>query len=260
MTGTNASFAASGGSGFPAPRLRLRSLPAGPVPLDLFDGTGANVDAPVAVVLAGVPDTLFDSSLEAEIRLFRYGRCKSASSRRPVGARWAALPHIEGGGNAYAASGWLGSYPASGGTDRFSRVLLAGRSHGDVVDVTPLLAYWLRLATVRAIDAGGNDFSQQALMSTWAHQRFTPSSVFGLSRNVEPVRFAVGFVGRNASNGKWDLLSPLSRFLISNAAHPFEFDPAGTQTLGRRVFKPNPAFDPKALSTRLSNSEWLAGR
>lgn len=259
MSGTNASFSAPGGASFPAPKLRLRSRTSGAATVTILGGSDVSLDAPVEVVLSGLPTAIFEAEREAEIRLFRYSRAKSRSSRFPTPARWAPLPHVEGGGNSYARSGWLGSTPATGGADRFSRILLAGFSAGDVVDVTPLLGHWLRFVKVYARDAGAAWIGADLVRSTWAANRIAPSWRFGLSPSIEPVRFAVGFVGRNDA-GTWDLLSPLSKFIISSSAHPFVFDPDGTQTLGNRAFKSNPLYDPKAIEARISDSEWLAGK
>lgn len=260
-------IASASGVSLPAPKLRLRSLPSGPVDLTLFDTNVVQIDREVGVVLAQLPDSAFDPALEVELRLFRYGRAKSRASKFPTPARWAALPHIEGGGNPYSASGWLGGTPASGATDRFSRVMLGGLSHGDVVDVTVLAANWLRIVTVAAYDGGGATISEKIVSSTWTPTRLAPSLSFGLSRNVEPARFAVGYVARNPDNQKWDLVSPLSKFMIANTVHPFRFDPDGAiyeppspAGPGRRCFYVTPGYDVSQISARISDSEWLAGR
>jgi hypothetical protein len=268
MSGTSASLGSSPAAGsFPAPRLRMRSLASGPVAVTLFDGNSAQLANPVEVVLAGVSDDLFAPDLEAEVRLFRYARAKSRSSVFPSASRWAALPHIEAGGNAYSSSGWLGGTPVSGGADRFSRRLLAGLSHGDVVNVSDLAMYWMRFVNVSAWQDATTQIGARIVGTTWKADRYYPSRSHGLSRNIEPVRFAVGFVGRNPNNGKWDLLSPLSKFAVANTMHPFLLNPDAAGFVspmpawpGARKFIPTPGYDQTLISARLTDSEWLAGR
>jgi hypothetical protein len=266
MSGTAAfQQQAIGGLSLPTPKLRLRTRPSGLVAYTLFDGATMRIDAPVEVVLSELPASVFEPDDEVELRLFRYSKAKSASSRYPSPSRWAALPHIEGGGNAYAASQWLGSLPASGGADRLSRILLGGLSHGDVVDVTALAAYWLRFGNVTGQFASGR-VVDKIIRSTWAPHAFYASPSRGVSKNVEPARFAVAFVARNKDTGYWDRVSGFSKFQIANTRPPFVWDAADPGNVsptpgsaGNRIWTNNPGYDPERASARITDSENLAG-
>lgn len=267
MTGTAAfQQQATGGLSLPTPKLRLRTRPSGLVAYTLFDGATMRIDAPVEVVLSELPSGAFDSDNEVELRLFRYSRAKSTASRYPSPSRWSALPHIEGGVNAYSRSQWLGSWPASGGTDRFSRIMLGGLSHGDVIDVIALAAYWLRYGLVTARFAGGSTVTSKMIRSTWAPHVFYASPSRGVSKNVEPARFAVAFVARNKDTGYWDRVSGFSKFQITSTRPPFVWDAADPGNVsptpgdaGVRIWTNNPGYDPERAMARITDSENLAG-
>lgn len=257
---------AAGGAGLPAPRLRALRPVAGPIPITLFDGSQRDLAKDVRVVLAGMPDALFAPELEAEIRLFRYARAKSRTSVRPNPGRWAALPHVEGGANPYAASSWLGSLPATGGTTRLSRILLAGLGHGDTVSIVPLLTGWMMQRNLVFRQTATLNSQVAITASTW---RSTPgyiSASRGHDRNLTPVRFGVAFVGRN-ERGLWDLLSPITKFAVTHSAapivwnfpHPDNVPGTPGTTSGGRVYVANTKYDVKKLDVRLTDSEWLAG-
>lgn len=266
MSGTAAyQQQASGGFSLPTPKLRLRTRPTGGVDYTLFDTATMRIDAPVEVVLSELPASAFDPDNEVEVRLFRYAKAKGSGSQYPTPSRWAALPHIEAGGNAYAASQWLGSTPVSGGADRFSRILLGGLSHGDVIDVTALASYWLRFANVQTSAASGS-ISDKIIRSTWMPHKAYASASRGVSKSIEPARFAVAFVARNKESGYWDRVSGFSKFQIANERPPFVWDAADPGNIsptpgsaGVRIWVSNPGYDAGRASARITDSENLAG-
>lgn len=268
---TSSVVASSGGLSLGEPRLRIRHDKVVTTPVTLFNGFVANSVAKVGVVLDGLPLAAFDPDKGVEVRLFRYGRGKSRSSRNPIPSRWAALPHVEAGVPSHPGSQWLGSLPAAldASGNRFSRVLLAGLAPGDVIDVLDLARNWLKTATVEANDTASTAIANQMLTSTWGAYRSGRSVSWGVSRNVEEARFAVGFVGLDPDTGYPVLLSGLREFSVSNTERPFIWNPAHADNLspdpvtafaGRRIWVANPKFITDRITARITRSEWIAGR
>jgi hypothetical protein len=263
--------ASSGGLALGEPRLRVRHNKAVPTAVTLFDGFIANSIVSVGVVLDGLPAGAFDPDKGVELRLFRYGRGKSRSSATPTPSRWAALPHVEGGVVSHPGSQWLGSLPAAldANGDRKSRVLLAGLSPGDVIDVLDLARNWLHVDTVEARDTATTRINNNIVSTTWESHRYRTSASWGISRNIEEVRFAVAFVGIDPDNGYPVLLSGLREFSISNSERPFIWNQAHADNLspdpttgfaGQRVWTNNVNFALDRITARISRSEWIAGR
>ena len=268
---TSSVVAPSSGLALGEPRLRIRHDKAVPISVTLFDGNTVNSIANIGVVLDGLPAGAFDPDKGVELRLFRYGRGKSRSSQNPTPSRWAALPHVEGGVPSHPGSQWLGSRPvwldASGG--RKARVLLAGLLPGSVIDVMDLVRDWLKVTTVEANDTAATSIANKIVATTWESYRYGRSASWGISRNVEEARFAVGFIGIDPDNGYPVLLSGLREFSVSNSERPFIWHPGHADSLppdpttgfaGRRIWVNNTSFVLDRITARITRSEWVAGR
>lgn len=268
---TSSVVGSSGGLALGEPRLRIRHNKIAPVAVTLFDGSPVNSLASVGAVLDGLPNAAFDPDNGVELRLFRYGRGKSRSSRFPIPSRWAALPHVEAGVPSHPGSQWLGSRPVTldAGGNRLSRVLLAGLAPGDVIDVLNLARYWLKMTTAEANNSAVTAVNVQIVSTTWEAYRYGRSASWGISRNVEPARFAVGYVALDPDTGYPVLLSGLREFQIANSTHPFIWHPGHADNIppdpvtayaGRRIWVANPKFEADRITARITRSEWLTGR
>jgi len=243
-------------SGVPAPKLRI-AVPA--LSATLHDGFVATFPHPPEVVLSELPDRLFDPAVEAELRLFRYARRRGGGQQQAQYAKpahWAACRHVEAGVNPYDSSQWLGgSY--HDGLDRQARELLAGYAYGDTIPLGGLVAaqMWTHRTTAAWTDAATVTV-QPYVSSTWVRES-NPTRSHGFNAVTGPSRFAVGYIGK--VEGRWVLLSGLSRFLIGPTVHPWQLDPTHPDSAPpvQRIFQPNPNYLPLILGARLTDSEWL---